>query len=559
MSPLSPELYTSHAIPSSGTVTLGRSRKSDICIDDPLASREHARLNVALVKGAPVFTIEDCESVNGTRVRDVVIPPRQPTHITVGEGVVIGSTVVMVLQDRSPSGHWRLGSPVYFGARLEEACARADETKAPFALMRLRFSKAASLPTVLPILSSHLSTTQCCAMYGPRDYEILVSGMPQAQGEELLARLLDAFHEAGLEARGALAWHPKHGRTGDALMAAANAALRAPGSAAVSPELAPHQSAAMKSTRETVARIAPTQITVLIRGETGVGKDVFARLIHKLSPRAGKPFLSINCAAIPEGLLESELFGHEKAAFNGAVAKKGLLEAAEGGTVFLDEIGDMSPMLQAKLLTVLQRREVRHVGGLTDRPIDVRFVAATNKNLEEAVRKGAFRDDLKFRLGTTLTVPPLRERRDEIEFLARSFVERASAEAARSPVPTLAPETIELLLSHDWPGNVRELENAMEQAVAMCDGGEIRPHHLGLQLKTSVTTTAVVGLSVAQIAEKELIERTLAENGGNQTVSAQILGMSRGTFIAKLKQYGIPRPHKGGPGRQDTEERPRES
>jgi two-component system, NtrC family, response regulator AtoC len=221
--------------------------------------------------------------------------------------------------------------------------------------------------------------------------------------------------------------------------------------------------------------VAAGNISVLLTGETGCGKEVFAEVIHRASPRADKPFLSLNCAALSEALLESELFGYERGAFTGAThAKAGLLESAEGGTVFLDELGEMPPSLQAKLLRALEQRHLIRVGGLKSKPVDVRFVSATNRDLEAEVARGTFRRDLFYRInGATLFIPPLRERPSEIEPLARMFAERASRELARQTVPGLSPDAVQALLQHDWPGNIRELKNVMDRALLVCRGPAI--------------------------------------------------------------------------------------
>jgi transcriptional regulator with PAS, ATPase and Fis domain len=293
-----------------------------------------------------------------------------------------------------------------------------------------------------------------------------------------------------------------------------------------------------------------------------VGQEVLARFVHESSPRAPKPFVCINCAALAETLLESELFGHEKGAFTGAVAAKtGLLEAAEGGTVFLDEVGEMSLALQAKLLRTLERREILRVGGTRPRAIDVRFVAATNRDLEEEVAQKTFRQDLYYRLaGITLTVPPLRERLDEVEPLARSFLQAAAAQLGR-PVPDLGPEVVARLRAYAWPGNVRELKNVMERALVLADpNGRLGVEALPFE-RLERTPPPAAGDAPARPAgaadrapagaswrdqkaaeEKQAICDALARCAGNQTRAAELLGMPRRTLCAKLKEYAIPRP-----------------
>ena len=235
----------------------------------------------------------------------------------------------------------------------------------------------------------------------------------------------------------------------------------------------------MKEVYQRIARVAPSDSTILIRGESGTGKELAALAIHRNSPRADKPFIAINCAALTETLLESELFGHEKGAFTGAVAqKKGKLELAEGGTLFLDEIGEMAPLLQAKLLRVLQQREYERVGGTRTLKADIRLIAATNRDLEAAIREGSFRQDLYYRLNViTLRTPPLRERREDIPLLAAYFATKYG-ERCKRPIRGIAPEARELLAAYDWPGNVRELENAIERAVVLGAGDWIQAEDL---------------------------------------------------------------------------------
>jgi DNA-binding NtrC family response regulator len=319
---------------------------------------------------------------------------------------------------------------------------------------------------------------------------------------------------------------------------------------------------AMRRLHELVERAARSDISVLLLGETGVGKEILAESIHRASARSRSEFLRLNCAALAESLLESELFGHEKGAFTGAqAAKAGLLENAEGGTVFLDEVGELPASIQVKLLRVIEERVVTRVGSLKPRPIDVRFVSATNRDLEKEVESGRFRQDLYFRLnGLTVEIPPLRERRAEIPPLARLFVARACTQMARSELP-ITPEAMAELGSYGWPGNIRELRNMMERAVVLCTGDSIRPVDLPLdRMRSTPRPAAPVAAVAAHVEEPEsrgeglkgeiaALERqrildALEKCAGNQTQAAQILGMSRRTLVSRLGEYGIPRPRK---------------
>jgi DNA-binding NtrC family response regulator len=289
---------------------------------------------------------------------------------------------------------------------------------------------------------------------------------------------------------------------------------------------------------------AKSPISVLVLGETGVGKEVLARAIHDASARASKPFLGLNCAALSETLLESELFGHEKGAFTGAVqARPGLFEGADGGTVFLDEVGELPVAIQVKLLRVLELREVIRVGGRAPRRVDVRFVSATNRDLGAEVARGAFRQDLFFRLdGITLTIPPLRERIPEIAPLCRAFLARACKEMDRPRVPALSDEAITALERYPWPGNVRELRNVIDRAVVLCTSDRIEVDQLPPRIRTHDAPHAAADPTAT--GERERILAALDACLWNQTHAAAKLGMARRTLINRIEEYGIPRPRK---------------
>jgi DNA-binding NtrC family response regulator len=297
---------------------------------------------------------------------------------------------------------------------------------------------------------------------------------------------------------------------------------------------------AMERAERLLERVAPGDISVLLQGETGVGKEVFAERVHARSRRASKPLLRLNCGGFTETLLDSELFGHEKGAFTGAdKAKPGLLENADGGSVFLDEIGELPLGLQARLLRVLQDRKVQRIGALEPRAIDVRFISATNRELLAEVASGRFRADLYYRLnGVTIAIPPLRERVAEIGPLARRFVADASRETGRTVV--LSKPAIARLEHHAWPGNIRELKNVIDRAALIAPGDEIEVEHLSL---VDAPDRAAAGLHAdIDALEKQRILEALDACGGNQTRAAQQLGISRGTLLSRLKQYGIKRP-----------------
>jgi two-component system, NtrC family, response regulator AtoC len=330
---------------------------------------------------------------------------------------------------------------------------------------------------------------------------------------------------------------------------------------------------AMARLHELLELVARSSIPVLVVGETGVGKEVISAELHRRSVRVDKALVSLNCAALPESLLESELFGFEKGSFTGATqAKQGLIEAADGGTLFLDEIGEMPLPTQAKLLRVLENGELLRVGATKPRTVDVRFIAATNRNLPAQVAKGLFRRDLYYRLnGITIPVPPLRERPSEIPALAHHLLAHA-AKRARRPVPQIPQEVLRMLVGHSWPGNIRELRNVMERALTVCRGSSLAPEHVLLDpdLPESDDTlerpTPIYAVSAAPAVpvpdpataamekgrlmrmdadtERTLIQRALERAGGNQSKAAEILGISRRTLINRLDEYGLKRPRK---------------
>ena len=290
--------------------------------------------------------------------------------------------------------------------------------------------------------------------------------------------------------------------------------------------------------------VAPPDSTVLISGESGTGKEVVARFIHALSDRSDGPFVSINCGALPENLLESELFGHVKGSFTGAVRDKdGLFVAAKSGTFFLDEVGEMSPATQVKLLRALQEREVIPVGATVPVSVDVRIIAATNRDLEEEIRRGSFRGDLYYRLNViTLHLPPLRDRVDDIPLLADYFL-KSFAEGRGQAPPALSEETRGILQSYDWPGNVRELENALERAAVLSNGDEIGPATLPERLTTQKAAPLVSDRlppnPQLEIIERAYIHWVLQAEGGNKTRTAEVLGIDPSTLYRKLLRYGI--------------------
>jgi DNA-binding NtrC family response regulator len=574
------DLFLTFRLKPLGPVTLGRATTSDVVIDHPSVSRSHAVLTLG-----PSIYIRDLGSANGTHVGERRIEPNCDVEIAPGQMILLGAASIIIQRVAGATPSRRVQSHDYFEPRIEEECARRSRHGGSFAIVRVNVAPGAVAATAEAALHRALRANDVLALYAPDQYEILIDGASATTAAEVAERLRAELTAAGLESRLGLATYPDDGATAGALFDHANDGVsrrqRPPSSNP--PEDDALESTAMAGVHELVALVAGSTISVLIMGETGVGKEVLAESIHRQSPRADKALLRLNCAALSETLLESELFGHERGAFTGAFAqKRGLLETADGGTVFLDEIGELPMAVQVKLLRVIEERTVTRVGGLASRLLDVRFVAATNRDLEVEVARGTFRQDLFFRLnGITIVIPPLRERRDEIERLAQTFIAAASRHRPRPP--RLSPEALGMLLAYSWPGNVRELRNVIERAVVLSSGDEIVPRHLPTekinatvlarpaprvplppprpQVSSSAPFPGAEGATgawpVAQQAppasglraELEALERTrildaLERSAWNQTKAALALGMSRGQLMARLDQYGIARPRK---------------
>jgi DNA-binding NtrC family response regulator len=315
---------------------------------------------------------------------------------------------------------------------------------------------------------------------------------------------------------------------------------------ALSNSAGPHRiianSLAMDDVLSTVARVAPTECSVLIHGETGTGKELVARQVHALSLRAARPFVAVNCGVLSDELLANELFGHERGAFTGAAATKtGLIEAAEGGTLFLDEVTEMSPLIQVKLLRFLQEREYLRVGGVQPRKADIRIVAATNREPELEVAAGRLRQDLYFRLNVVgIRMPPLREHKEDLPILISHFIERFAARMGKA-APRLSPEALDCLLAHDFPGNIRELENVIERAMALSGGTQIEvgalPANLRAGGKRAASGMAAEPLPTLAELEKEHILKVLSRCDGNRGQAARVLGIDRVSLWRKLRGY----------------------
>ncbi len=565
-------------------ITLGRSSRCDVVIDHASVSRSHAELT-----SAPL-TIRDLGSTNGVRVHGERIEPGVSVPLEPGDAVQLGDVVVLV-QRLAARGAGRPSRGALLDGRLAEECARSARSGAMFAFARLAIEGDGE--GAAAEIEAALRATDLFADAGHGQFQLLLLDTPAAAARVVVERLVARLRGRGVTARWGVAAWPRDGTTAEQLAAYAWTALRAPGGV-------------MTRVRGLIEQISDSSLSVLIRGETGVGKELCAETIHRLSARARKPFVRLNCAALNEQLLESELFGHERGAFTGAhAAKPGLIETADGGTLFLDEIGDLPRALQAKLLRVLEDRLVQRVGALEGRAVDVRFVSATNRSLENDIAAGRFRRDLYFRLGgVTIEIPPLRDRTEELEGLVDAFVTRAAA-AAQRRAPEVSERAMAALRGHSWPGNVRELRNTIERGVLLCGGGPLDVEHLTLSALDSTATGPIdpTGASppphrqsrqgptpydlassiddpdgvtppvmapvraqrataplptlpsagtlpdetlrgeVARVESRRITE-ALQACGGNQTRAARQLGISRNTLQARMDAFGIPRPRK---------------
>jgi DNA-binding NtrC family response regulator len=564
---MGPDLFFALPLPRGRSLTIGRADNVDVQITDPMASRLHARVHVG---ETGTLEVEDVGSINKTKVREMTLVAGERVGLLPGEAITIGSTILMAQETRALARPRRVWPHTYFEARLEEECLRSSETRAILTIVRLsvgaRERDRSLAGSIAETIAPALRSSDMLALYAPGEYELLLPNTTFELGTAIVHDLVGRLHAAGLTSLTGIAAYGRDGQTPEALVERASERLRGIEAPVVATDKVVVEDARMRRVYQLARSAAAGVINVLILGETGVGKDVLAEAIHRMSPRAKGPFLSINCTNFSEALLESELFGHEKGAFTGAdKAKPGLLETAQGGTVFLDEIGDMPIGLQPKILRVIETRQLSRVGSVKAHPIDVRFVAATNKNLETEIGAGHFRRDLFYRLnGMSLQIPPLRERRGEIVPLARMFLSQLAELCGLGAAPPLSPEAGHLLEVYPWPGNVREVRNMMERALLLCEGGPILPEHLPLENMAAssisflpveagrmtlapvapVAPVASAGADAADESEKERFLRVLAECGGNQSRAAKLLGVARTTLIARLEAWNMPRPRK---------------
>ncbi len=547
-------------LPDGAEITFGRSRTTTVHIDSERVSRTHARIE----RRGREITIEDLGSRNGTRLNGHNV--EGTTRLSSGDEIGVGPITAVLTVTTAVTRRTPVGSTSYLEERLASECDRGMRYQRTLGLVMIRLEGPnGAADAALDRISRHLRPMDFLAEYGPDEFAIIFPEADRGAAEEAARRVArEAREDERLIVRVGLAVFPEHGAHPGELLSRASAALRRARSdgrddIAAPPEEPVHAGddvivadPQMERVYQLVKKVADTPMTVLITGETGVGKEVVAEALHTYSSRADKTFIRLNCASIPETLLESELFGHEKGSFTGADRRKiGYFEAADSGTIFLDEIGEISPALQTKLLRVLEEHRFTRVGGTKEIQVDVRVVCATNRDLEAEVQASNFREDLFFRVSAfTIVVPPLRDRHGEIALLADHFL-KGAAQQLGAPTPMMSPDALAVLQSYTWPGNVRQLRNAMERAVVLQTSGIVEVQHLpdrvreegiAAPVRPSANNIMDVREKVADV-ERAAIVTALDSCGGNQTRAARNLGLSRRALIYKLEKYGLkPKP-----------------
>ena len=512
-------------------VLFGRAPEAGVRIDDTRASRRHAELR----RVGRDLTIVDLGSRNGTKVNEKRLRG-ESSPVVGGDVIRVGGVEAIVataeIRNARPSS-----------SRLERELARFAAPGARAVLCRIVMDLE-RYPDGLGSLTELLGPMAVIEERGDGEYAALLEEGDSTVVERVLAPLRSRPGVQLTTVR-----FPDQGSTAAELWTRVSTGAAPPPPVTDARDGVVVADPAMVQVFNLARKLAAVQTTVLILGETGVGKEVIAEQIHRWSTRAQGPFVRLNCASLPETLLESELFGHERGAFTGADRRKiGYLEGAQGGTLFLDEIGELPLAVQVKLLNVLENREVRRLGGTQEHPIDVRVLSATHRDLQSEVAAGRFREDLYYRLSAfSLSVPPLRERHADIALLAEMFA-RESARRAGRPGAVFEPSTMAVLIRHPWPGNVRELKNAMEHAVVLADGGRIGAEHLPESVRRREAPPAPAGVAAPSAGtvkdkladlERRSIEEALAAENGNQTRAARRLGMSRRALIYKIEKYGL--------------------
>ncbi|WP_437479017.1 sigma 54-interacting transcriptional regulator [Sorangium sp. So ce1014] len=559
--------------PDQPSMVIGRRAPADLCIPDPIISQPHARFT--LVDG--YVLVEDLDSTNGTWVNRERID--RPAILTPGGEAMLGNVSAHVVALGPVATPIVLGEAAFY-RELDVELARAQCLNRSFAIFAVRpgeteiaRARSGSWAMQLPANLRAVDRVHLCR---PDTALIL---LPEASAEDAVRMASGVAYGAGQGGvrRVGLAVYKKAGSSAQKLVdrareAAGRATLERPVVDASTSRRsegdvdifdAPIIGASQQELFSKAQRVASARVPVHIKGETGAGKEVLARFLHERGPRSGKPFVAVNCGAIPSNIVESELFGHEKGAFTGAdQSKLGYFEAADKGTLFLDEVGELDPEVQKTLLRTLETRSIRRVGATQETKIDVRVISATHRDLKAMVEDGQFRGDLIFRLNTIeLEMRPLRERSDEIEAFVERFLKRANNDNGRS-VRGIAPEAMALLRAYSWPGNVRDLRNAIDHAVVLAEGDQIQLEDLPPRLLANALPAGAEGAPMAvlqpDLAEKQttggklrserdrteaqLIKDALLKTGGNVMRAAERLGIPRGTLRHKIKVFGIKLP-----------------
>ena len=561
-------------VPSFGTpLVVGRSPACGIHIDDPSVSRQHARI-IPVEDG---YLVQDLKSKNGTWVNGVSIADKT-TLITTGDAIRFGHVVAQLTTPRvSRTSLPRLVLPAEFDERLadeSERCVRYDRNLVLVAI-ETHSSEAKTVDDACAALNEQLRMMDVVTVRGPGRIDVLLAECASEDGKDIAARIHGALSTLQIHAGVGIASYPGDVGSVETLHIAARTAMRAARHDGV--ESAGHgvrtvqlgdreiivAEPSMMRLFALVERVASAAAPVLVTGETGSGKEIIAEALHALGVRAPKRLVKLNCAALPEQLLESELFGHERGAFTGADSTKpGIFEEADGGTLFLDEIGEMPPSLQAKLLRVLEDKRVRRLGSTRERAIDARFVAATHRDLKALTAAGKFREDLYYRIGAiVLRVPPLREPPRDIVLLAQRFAASAASDGGHE-FEGFSAEALRAFETYAWPGNIREMRNVIASAILLTGAKRLELDDLPPELRPALSadaqqrtrrppartpTTPIAIVDAAPPAledelrqvERERIIEALERCGGNQTRAAEYLSMPRRTLVRKIGLHGI--------------------
>ncbi|WP_158257692.1 sigma 54-interacting transcriptional regulator [Haliangium sp. UPWRP_2] len=548
-------------LPQQGSVIIGRAPDATLRLEDQSASRHHARVDI----GGGSALLYDLGSRNGTRINGERIDAAHT--LRAGDIVTICNTALIFRRSEGAPGLRPIFGLAQLRQRLEDEIDRSLRYQRPVSLLCCHFQGRSSPGAISSGLQHELRVMDTAAWASDSDLLLLLPELTQPEAMQAAERLQQAL--AGSEVQIGVVSCPNDGLSVDPLIAAAISAAHS-GQAQGRPITADDTARtltvgdrrilladpAMARLYDLIEKLATTDLPVLVHGETGVGKEIAAHTLHHRSGRREHPLVSLNCAALAENLIESELFGHERGAFSGAVTTKtGLLETAHRGTLFLDEIGELPLPLQAKLLRVLETQKLMRVGDTRERQIDVRIVAATNRDLQAEVTAGRFRKDLYFRLSTArILLPPLRERPRELPVLARALLSEACQKRGRALI-SIAPTTMSRLLSYRWPGNVRELRNMTEYLAATLEEDTLLPWHLddllvGSELTTpSGSAAAAPGQSTPHTfrpideelreLERKRMQEALLASGGVHVRAAELIAMPIRTFTAKLKLYGL--------------------